>query len=400
MKVGIRDVLGGVGLMCLVGCGGHLNVGGDPDGGGAPSKGGGSGASVGGRNEHEGGSGGRGSSSPGGSGGTNGSPVGGSGGTNGSPVGGSGGTHGSPVGGSGGSEPEAETPNGPVGANGSPAESCDALLTSGVIAFDSDRADFNRDIYVVHPDGSGLMRLTDDPADDREPSLAPDGTTLAFTSLRDGTEQIFLLDIATKAVTQLTHRAGGASQPSFSPDGQLVAFHSGASLFMIGSDGTGEREMVTGSNEGSTYSWPQFSADGNELIYDRYNEILAVTLDGRDLRTIIQNWTTAIQTPAVSRNGAEIAYQVMCESARYSVWTAPIAQLNEPCSGGRRVTPISDRAARQPTWGPSQLIAYESLDAAGNASRIAVISREKGKVHCSVTEDGWDDRNPSWSVPR
>ena len=40
------------------------------------------------------------------------------------------------------------------------------------------------DIYRVHPDGSGLERLTDDAAFDDQGALSPDGRTLAFVSTR------------------------------------------------------------------------------------------------------------------------------------------------------------------------------------------------------------------------
>src|SRR3974390_3050365 len=55
------------------------------------------------------------------------------------------------------------------------------------------------DIYRVHPDGSGIERLTDDPAFDDQGSLSPDGRLLAFISTRgSGTANLWLLDLATK----------------------------------------------------------------------------------------------------------------------------------------------------------------------------------------------------------
>jgi Tol biopolymer transport system component len=46
------------------------------------------------------------------------------------------------------------------------------------IIFTSERAG-SADIYRVHPDGSGLERLTDDPAYDDQGALSPDGKQLA-----------------------------------------------------------------------------------------------------------------------------------------------------------------------------------------------------------------------------
>lgn len=55
-----------------------------------------------------------------------------------------------------------------------------------------------------------------------EPAWSADGTTLAFVSNRGGTTEIYLLNAASGAVTQLTSGAGTKSQPAWTPDGRIV----------------------------------------------------------------------------------------------------------------------------------------------------------------------------------
>ena len=58
---------------------------------------------------------------------------------------------------------------------------------------------------------------------------SPDGRRLAFISQRDGTSQLYLLDVATATPaepTRLTKLSGGADNIVWSPDGQTIAFTS------------------------------------------------------------------------------------------------------------------------------------------------------------------------------
>src|SRR5579884_938431 len=53
------------------------------------------------------------------------------------------------------------------------------------IVFTSERGG-SADVFRVHPDGSGVEGLTDDPAYDDQAAMSPDGAALAFVSTREG----------------------------------------------------------------------------------------------------------------------------------------------------------------------------------------------------------------------
>src|SRR5687767_4151276 len=83
---------------------------------------------------------------------------------------------------------------------------------NGKIAFSSFR-DGNQEIYVMNPDGSGQTRLTDNPADDGAPAWSPDGTKIAFTSNRDGNYEIYN-DERRRLRSDPAHQQHGVGQPS------------------------------------------------------------------------------------------------------------------------------------------------------------------------------------------
>ena len=37
------------------------------------------------------------------------------------------------------------------------------------------------DLYIINADGTGEVRLTSDPGDERDPTWSPDGQTIAYT---------------------------------------------------------------------------------------------------------------------------------------------------------------------------------------------------------------------------
>ena len=68
----------------------------------------------------------------------------------------------------------------------------------------------NWDIYLINIDGSGLKRLTTDPARDGLPTWSPDGQAIAFVSERDGQWAIYGLTPAGSGEQKLLDMAGPA----------------------------------------------------------------------------------------------------------------------------------------------------------------------------------------------
>jgi Tol biopolymer transport system component len=130
------------------------------------------------------------------------------------------------------------------------------------IVFTSSR-DGNPEVYVAAADGTGQRRLTTDPAPDEGPSWSPDGTRIVYSSYRDGADpltlgkgnaEIFTIAPDGSARTNLTSRTEWDGYPAWSPDGRQIAFsiNDGVDfdLYVMNADGRGRRLLaaVAGTN--------------------------------------------------------------------------------------------------------------------------------------------------------
>jgi Tol biopolymer transport system component len=82
------------------------------------------------------------------------------------------------------------------------------------------------DLYTVQRDGSGLRQLTNDAFKDRGPAFFPAGDRILFYSTRSGQYEAWSLRPDGSHLTQLTRSRGGATNPSVSPDGTTLAMRS------------------------------------------------------------------------------------------------------------------------------------------------------------------------------
>ncbi len=97
------------------------------------------------------------------------------------------------------------------------ASSFPALSPDGArIAFSSDR-DGNEEVYVMDAGGSNLRRVTKDDGIDMNPAWSPDGQWLVFASNRDGDFDIYVVQADGKGLRKLTDNTAGDIEPAWSP---------------------------------------------------------------------------------------------------------------------------------------------------------------------------------------
>jgi TolB protein len=169
-----------------------------------------------------------------------------------------------------------------AGVNGAPSFSPDgkrlALTLSGNTG--------NLDIYVLDLASLALTRITEDPAIDTEASWSPDGQLLYFTSDRGGGPQIYAAEPRAGArARRITFGASYAARPRVSPDGRsLAVVTQDSGGFRIGTVDLASGQ-VSSLSRGTLDESPSFAPNGAALIYagkERGQGMLAtVSVDGQ-----------------------------------------------------------------------------------------------------------------------
>lgn len=99
------------------------------------------------------------------------------------------------------------------------------LSTEDWIAFTSTR-DGNQEIYRVRPDGTGLTNLTNNSANDYAPAGFAGGTLLAFVTDRNGNAEVYTMTSGGGTPANITNNPAQDLDPAFDPSGRWVAFSS------------------------------------------------------------------------------------------------------------------------------------------------------------------------------
>ncbi|MCJ7736824.1 MAG: DPP IV N-terminal domain-containing protein, partial [Anaerolineae bacterium] len=184
--------------------------------------------------------------------------------------------------------------------------------TGGAIAFTL-RRDGNADIYAINQLDRQLIRLTYDPAEDRQPAWSPDGNYIAFASNRARNWDIYLLDLVSGALIRLTHDPEFDANPSWSPDGEWIAFESyrQGSLDIYVMSTTGQQVHHVMRDPAPDYA-PAWSPDSQAIVFtsfrDNNKDIFVYLLAENELINITQSPDLDEDTPVWSPDGAQLAF--------------------------------------------------------------------------------------------
>ena len=164
----------------------------------------------------------------------------------------------------------------PLGENIKVIEGAARMIVAagkGILAYQSGAISSATQLVWVDRSGGRVGELSD-PAVYDAPRLSPDGRSVAIEARGavDGTDDIWLIDIASGNRERFTFEAGNELNPIWSPDGRRIAYASNQNgpyqIYAKDVDGNTAPEVIVANDDMELRPWPQdWSTEGNEIIY-------------------------------------------------------------------------------------------------------------------------------------
>jgi len=238
----------------------------------------------------------------------------------------------------------------------------------------------------------------------QNPAWSPDGSKLAFSGTEGGISDLYVLDLETKSVRQLTDDRYADLQPTWAPNGETIAFStdraetdfetldssSNMDLGLIDVE-TGEITVREPFDDALHHN-PQFSPDGQSLYFvsdqDGFKDVYRVELSSGDryrvthLKTGVSGITALAPAFSVAQQNGDMMLSVYGDG-RYTGFRRPASEVQGTPLDATTAEAEGDRLAQPPT--DTTTVSAQAGAASADTSRNAGVlpspaSSEEGLI--------------------
>ena len=255
-----------------------------------------------------------------------------------------------------------------------------AALTGDAYYVQRIRTEGSDDYEQTFTEKGNMMTFTAKYTDDYSPAISPDGKWLAFASNRLENAELYLMDLKTRALRQLTHTDElDEYMPAFSPDGKSLAFvtertrggmmlppiqasgsdPSSAALYLMDIDGRNQRPLI--DIDGAQRA-PVFSPDGQKVAFESKaptdgNASAPGDVDNNDTLEIYIIHTDGTNKMQLTHNDVDDGHPTWAPDGKRITFTSMVEDIYQVAivsaagSAAKQLT-FSDDSHYQPTFSP------------------------------------------------
>ena len=260
-----------------------------------------------------------------------------------------------------------------------------------------DRSEYVNHIWISAIDGSNAKQLTTGDKNNSNPKWSPDNKSIAFTSSRDGKNNVYILPIAGGEAEKITETKGGVSEFEWSNDGTKIA--------VIVADAVTDKEEKNKKAKNDWYIWEAELKQNRLQVYwinqkDASQKYMQKLLTNDNISVYAFDW---------NKDGTSIVYSYGKSTKANDNSYSDIALINIETGV---IKNIANTAAGEssPQFSPDgSLISYYSTENPNDwpgAKHVKVYALADGKtlrLKATPNEDGsilgWtaDGKNIVWS---
>ena len=250
------------------------------------------------------------------------------------------------------------------------------------IAFTSNR-DGNNEIYIMNPDGTGQVNLTKHRASDAQPAWSPTGKQILFASNRDGMSDLYLMDADGTNVRKVFKDLKLRSAPAWSPDGKQISYARDdrvRGLFIAALD---EKKEKLISPVGDFDGYSNWSADGTKIVFDAplkpgkgHSRVHIFDLVTRQQEVLLgEGVATVMGAPVWSPSGDKIVLAWL-KGGNFSIYI-----INSDGENPKLIVkPLAGFSTDNPDWSPDgNALVYEQYWLGNNNRHIYKVDLKGGE---------------------